>query len=50
VTLTRRDQPRRVTPELMAFYKKRAHQLRAETYVNAGRALWAWLKHLIRLT
>ena len=41
---------RRVTPELMAFYKKRAHQLRAEAYVNAGHALWAWLKTIIRLT
>jgi hypothetical protein len=49
VTLTRRDPPRRVTPELLAFYKKRAHQLRTEAYVNAGRALWAWLKKLIRL-
>jgi hypothetical protein len=29
---TRRDDPRRVTPELMAMYKKRAHQLRAEAY------------------
>jgi len=49
VTPTRRAKiPRRVTPELLAFYTRRAHQLRAEAYVNAGRALWAFLKRIIR--
>jgi hypothetical protein len=42
----RRDPPRRITPELMAFYKRRAHQLRAEAIRNAGSALWALLKKL----
>jgi hypothetical protein len=49
VTLTRRDLPRRVTPKLMAFYKRRAHHLHAEACRQRGRALWAWLKKLIRL-
>jgi hypothetical protein len=40
------DVPRRVTPELMAFYKKRAHQLRAEAIRNMGGAMWASLKRL----
>jgi hypothetical protein len=39
---------RRVTPELMAFYKRRAKELRDEAYVSAVRALWAWLKKLVR--
>ena len=45
----RRDQSRRITPELMAFYKKRAHQLRAEAIRNMGRALWASLMRIIGL-
>ena len=45
----RRDQSRRITPELMAFYKKRAHQLRAEDIRNMGRAWWASLKRIIGL-
>jgi len=49
VTPTRRDDPRRVTPELMAFHKRRAHQLRAEAFRNVGRALWALLMKIIRV-
>jgi hypothetical protein len=45
----RASPPRRVTPQIMAFYKRRAHQLRAEAYVNAGHALWAFLKKIVRL-
>jgi hypothetical protein len=43
VTPARRDQPRRVTPELMAIYKRRAHELRAEACRNVARALRALL-------
>ncbi len=50
MTPTRRATlPRRVTPELLAFYTRRAHQLRAEAYVNAGHALWTFLKKIVRL-
>jgi hypothetical protein len=35
----RRDTSRRVTPELMAFYKMRAHELRAEAYRDMWRGL-----------
>jgi len=45
----RRDQSRRITPELIAFYKRRAHQLRAETITNMGSALWASLMRIIGL-
>ena len=44
----RRDLQRRVTPELMAFYKQRAKQLRDEAYVHAVLTLWAWLREIIR--
>jgi hypothetical protein len=51
MTPTRRARPpHRITPQIMAFYKRRAHQLRAEAYVNAGRALWGFLKRIIRPT
>jgi hypothetical protein len=40
----RRDPPpRRVTPDLIAFYTRRAHQLRAEYYRDMWRAIWALL-------
>jgi hypothetical protein len=40
----RRDPPpRRVTQDLIAFYVKRAHQLRAEYYRDMWRKVWAWL-------
>jgi len=37
----RRDIARRVTPELMAFYKTRAKQLRDEAFREMWRGLWA---------
>jgi hypothetical protein len=43
----RRDRPRRITPELMAFYKLRAKQLRDQAYVDATHALWTLLKKLV---
>ncbi|HEY0909726.1 MAG TPA: hypothetical protein VGD75_05785 [Bradyrhizobium sp.] len=49
MTPARRDHPRRVTPELMATYKKKAHQLRAEAYRNMVRKLLAALARLTRL-
>jgi hypothetical protein len=42
----RRDEPRRVTPELMAFYKRRAKQLRDDAYINAVRAVWTLMKKI----
>lgn len=39
----RRDTPRRVTPELIEFYRKRAHRLRIEAYRDMWRAAWTWL-------
>jgi hypothetical protein len=37
----RRDtSSRRITPDLIAFYTKRAHELRAEYYRNMWRAIW----------
>lgn len=45
----RRDNPRRVTPEILDFHIERAHQLRTEAYRNVGRALWALLIRLKRL-
>jgi hypothetical protein len=41
------DVPRRVTPELMAFYKRRAKQLRDEAYRDVARSLWALLAKII---
>jgi hypothetical protein len=45
----RRDGTRRITPDLLDFHIKRAHQLRADSYRNIGRALWALLIRLKRL-
>jgi hypothetical protein len=42
-----RDRPRRVTPERMAFHKRRAKQLRDEAFVDATRAIWGWLKKIV---
>jgi hypothetical protein len=39
----RRDEARRVTPELLAFYKKRAHRLRDEAWRTLWRDVWAFL-------
>ncbi|WP_165421341.1 RSP_7527 family protein [Bradyrhizobium sp. Leo170] len=44
----RRDPPRRVTPELLAFHVKQAHALRAEAYRDMMRALWDWLMKALR--
>jgi len=44
----RRNDGRRITPELMAYHKRRAHELRAEAYRSMTRALWAWLIENIR--
>ena len=43
----RRDEPRRITPELMAFHKHRAKRLRDQAYVDAMHALWALLKKFV---
>ena len=42
----RRDTPRRVTPDLLDFYIKRAHGLREEWYRNMWHAIWSWLVRL----
>jgi hypothetical protein len=34
---------RRITPGVIEFYTKRAHELRAEYYRNMWRIIWAWL-------
>jgi hypothetical protein len=44
----RRDLPRRITPERMAFYRHRAKQLRDEAWRDMWRALWALLVKIIR--
>jgi hypothetical protein len=44
-----RDTSRRVTPELIDFHVKRAHQLRVEFYRNMWRAMGALLIRLKRL-
>ena len=45
----RRDTSRRVTPDVLDFYIKRAHRLRDEAYRNMGHAIWALLIRLKRL-
>jgi hypothetical protein len=45
----RRDASRRITPDLLDFYIKRAHALREECYRDIGRAIAAWLVRLKRL-
>jgi pimeloyl-ACP methyl ester carboxylesterase len=47
-TPTHRNLSRRVTPELIAFHTRRAHQLREEAYRNMGRALQALLIKIVR--
>jgi hypothetical protein len=47
VSRERRDGSRRITPEIMAFYKKRAKQLRDEAYRDMWRGLWALLTKVI---
>jgi hypothetical protein len=43
----RRDEARRLTPETIAIYARKAHALRAQAYREAVWAVWAWLKRLI---
>jgi len=43
----RRDIQRRVTPEVLAFYKRRAKQLRDQAYIDAMHELWALLKRIV---
>jgi hypothetical protein len=43
----RRDISRRVTPELMAFYRIRAKQLRDEAFRDMWRGLWALLIRIV---
>jgi hypothetical protein len=45
----RRDNSRRVTPDVLDFHIKRAHQLRVEFYRNMWRAIGALLIRLKRL-
>ncbi len=47
MTPTCRDPSRRVTPELMAFYKKRAHRLREQAWRDMWTGLWTALKKMI---
>jgi hypothetical protein len=42
----RRDPPRRVTPELLAFYKKKAQRLRLAARRRWRRRLCAWLARM----
>jgi hypothetical protein len=44
-----RDTTRRVTPELLDFHIKRAHQLRVEAWRDMWRAIGALLIRLRRL-
>jgi len=48
VTAARRDTARRITPEKMAFYKRKAHRIRAAACRHLGRAAWALLLKLGR--
>src|SRR4051794_9808545 len=42
----RRDTSRRITPDLLDFYIKRAHALREEWYRDMWHAIWSWLTRL----
>ena len=44
----RRDSSRRVTPDFIEFYKKRAHDLRAKAIRSTASALWSLLTKIIR--
>ena len=45
----RRDPSRRITPDLLDFYIKRAHALREESFRETARAIATWLVRLTRL-
>jgi hypothetical protein len=44
----RETSSRRVTPGVIEFYTKRAHELRAEFYRDMWRAIWDWLSNIGR--
>jgi hypothetical protein len=44
----RRDTSQHITPDLIGFYKKRAHELRAEYYRDMWRAIWVSLARIGR--
>jgi hypothetical protein len=48
VTTTRRDPPRRVTPEDLAFYKQKAQRLRRAAQRRWGRRLCSWLAKMLQ--
>jgi hypothetical protein len=39
--------PLQVTPELMEFYRNRAHDLRAEAIRNAESSVWSFLTRIV---
>ena len=41
--LERRDPSRRITPDLLDFYIRRAHALREQWYRDMWRAMWSLL-------
>jgi hypothetical protein len=43
----RRDPPRRVTPEVLAFYKKKAQRLRLAAQLRARRRMCRWLARVL---
>jgi hypothetical protein len=46
-----RDAPRhqrRIAPGTIAFYSRKAHQLRAEAYREMMFGLWDWLGKIVR--
>jgi hypothetical protein len=47
VKAVRRDAARRVTPDLLDFYIKRAHALREQWYRDMWHGLWTWLKKIV---
>lgn len=44
----RGDTPRRITPDLIEFYRTRANELRAECYRDMWRAIWTRLTRIGR--
>ena len=42
----RRDTSQHITPDFIGFYKKRAHELRAEYYRDMWRAIWVSLTRI----
>jgi hypothetical protein len=44
----RETSSRRITPDRLAFYVRRGHELRAEYYRDMWRAIWNWLTSIGR--